>query len=132
MPAQSVADRVALFPFAVKLGMTELPDRAEATFVLPARPVLVGNPLIPALHGGAVAAFLETACAIVLARHLGLAQPPEQISINLQFLISGKLADVVTMPVIKRIGRRIAVLHAEAWQDDGASLICSAQCDFRR
>lgn len=113
------------------LGMEELIGEPEPTFVLRARPALVGNPLIPALHGGAVAAFLEAASAIALTRALGLKNIPKPISINVGFFASGQLADVMTRPVVKRVGRRIAVVHSEAWQEEGTVLICSAQCDFK-
>lgn len=126
-------DLLSRSPFATMLGMTEVIGEAEPTFVLHARPALVGNPLLPALHGGAVAAFLEAACAIVLARAVGIDEAPRPISTNLGFLASGRVVDVVTRPAIRRLGRRVAVVHADAWQgNDRSVLICSAQCDFAR
>lgn len=123
-------DPFHLSPFSKMLGLVELTDEPVPTFALRARAILVGNPLIPALHGGAVAAFLEAASAIVLARALGMDQLPRSISANLGFLASGRLIDITTQPSIRRIGRRIAVVHADAWQDETSVPICSAQFDF--
>ncbi|TAG18243.1 MAG: PaaI family thioesterase, partial [Rhodobacterales bacterium] len=39
----------------------------ELTAILPYHDSLIGNPMLPALHGGATAAFLEVAAIIELA-----------------------------------------------------------------
>lgn len=90
----------------------------------------IGNPVIPALHGGAISAFLELVCGALLARELDLVRIPQLISLNMQFLASTRLAPVIARPQVLRIGRRVAVAQAEAWQDGPAALVCTAQCEF--
>lgn len=91
---------------------------------------LIGNPLLPALHGGAVASFLELAAKRALERKLPPDQSPKLISVNLQFLASARLDALVTTPQIRRVGRRIAVVHAEAFHDGDSSAVCFAQFEF--
>ncbi len=60
---------IAATPFAVFLGL-RMEARGEGTIcVLPAQERLVGNPLLPALHGGAIAGFMECAAILYLLWH---------------------------------------------------------------
>ena len=54
-------------PYIVFLGIRFDRRGDELTAVLPFAPRLIGNPLLPALHGGAIAAFLEVAAIVELA-----------------------------------------------------------------
>lgn len=91
---------------------------------------MIGNPLLPALHGGAVTAFLELACGAVVARGLDWEILPRLISVNVQFLAPMRLRDVTARPAIRRMGRRVAVVHVDAWQEDPDAPVCAAQCEF--
>ncbi len=100
------------------------------TWRLSPGPDLIGNPLIPAVHGGAVTAFLELACGAVVAHRLNLSVLPRLVSVNIQFLAPTRLRDLVARPVIRRIGKRAAVVHADTWQENPGAPVCTAQCDF--
>jgi uncharacterized protein (TIGR00369 family) len=87
---------------------------------------LVGNPTIPALHGGAIAALLETtAIAVVLWRQ----EPevlPRPVTLTFDYLRSGRPVDVLASARIVRWGRRVCSVRAEAWQDDRDKPIAAA------
>lgn len=114
--------------FAQLLGamMTESGD----AFILTPVEDLIGNHLLPALHGGAVAAFLELAAKHTLERKLPSGKCPTLISVNLQFLASARLDALVTTPQVRRLGRRIAVVHAEAFHRGDPAAVCLAQLEF--
>ena len=97
--------------FAQLLGST-ISESGDA-FVLTPVEYMIGNPLLPALHGGAVASFLEVAAKRALARQLPHGHVPKLISVNLQFLASARPDALVTTPKVRRVGRRIAVVHAD-------------------
>ncbi len=63
-----VAAWLALVPYARRIGVSVLPDpQGEGLlFRLAPREGNVGNVLLPALHGGVVAAFMETAATLDL------------------------------------------------------------------
>ena len=103
--------------FARLLG-TMMTQSGE-TFTLIPREELVGNSLLPALHGGAIASFLELAAQLALSRTLSPGQSSRLISVNLQFLAPVRLVAVSTTPTLMRVGRRIAVVHAEAVEPSG-------------
>ena len=113
----------------------------ELTATLPYDDALIGNPLIPALHGGATAAFLETTAIIELAwatmwegmEHGGPAGPvqlPKTIDFTVDFLRSGLPRDAYARARVNRSGRRYASVHVEAWQDNRARLFAQATGHF--
>ena len=114
--------------FARLLG-TMMTQSGE-TFTLIPREELVGNSLLPALHGGAIASFLELAAQLALSRTLSPGQSSRLISVNLQFLAPVRLVAVSTTPTLMRVGRRIAVVHAEAVEPSGTGRLCLAQLEF--
>ena len=65
---QSLIDRV---PYARFLGIQVVAQGDELTFVLPKHDNVVGNPTLPALHGGAVAGFMEQAAIIFILLQMG-------------------------------------------------------------
>ena len=109
---------------------------------------LIGNPLLPALHGGAIGAFLEITAIMELAWHLvwermegggeaaaaierGEFPPlPRTIDITVDYLRSGLPRDAYARARVNRMGRRYASVHVEAWQDNRARLIAQATGHF--
>ncbi len=97
---------------------------------------LIGNPLLPALHGGATAAFLEVTAIIELSwkmlwedieagrtdaaavdgRHLP--RLPKTIDFTVDYLRSGLPRDAYARARVNRSGRRYASVHVEGWQDN--------------
>ncbi len=63
----ALARLVAGVPYINFLGARFDRRGDELTAILPFHPSLIGNPAIPALHGGATAAFLEVTAIIELA-----------------------------------------------------------------
>jgi len=114
--------------FAQLLG-SMISESGDA-FVLTPVEYMIGSPLLPALHGGAVASFLEVAAKRALARKLPPGHFPKLISVNLQFLASARLDALVTTPKVRRVGRRIAVVHAEAFRREDPAAVCFAQLEF--
>ncbi len=53
-------------PYAVFLGIRAELYEGEILFILPEHEKLIGNPSLPALHGGVVGAFMEQAAAFHL------------------------------------------------------------------
>jgi uncharacterized protein (TIGR00369 family) len=107
----------------------------ELTAVLPFAPQLIGNPVIPALHGGVTAAFLEVT-AIVGLVWAGLAEGtavsalPKTIDLTVDYLRAGQPRDAFARARINRSGRRYASVQVEAWQDDPSRLFAQGTGHF--
>jgi uncharacterized protein (TIGR00369 family) len=110
-------------PFARCLGIRL---QADGTAVMPFTPKIIGNPILPAIHGGMTGAFLETTAVIGVARELGVAAPPKPIGLTINYLRSGRALDSFANVSIVKQGRRIVAFEAKAWQDDPEKPIASA------
>jgi acyl-coenzyme A thioesterase PaaI-like protein len=115
----------------------------ELTAVLPYHDNLIGNPMLPALHGGATAGFLEIAAMIELswsslwdgveaqgALPEGPLRLPKTIDFTIDYLRPGLPRDAYARARVNRFGRRYASVHVEAWQDNRARLFAQATGHF--
>ncbi len=133
-PRAQVLNRLASgIPYLGFLGIRIDTQGDELTGVLPFRPELIGNPAIPALHGGVTAAFLEVTAILGLVWTAldseGTDLPevlPKTIDLTVDYLRAGQPRDSFARARINRQGRRYASVQVEAWQDDPARLF--AQC----
>lgn len=120
----------------------------ELTAVLPFSDKLIGNPMLPALHGGATAAFLEVTALIELSWSIlwaevetgraeakvpdpnRLPRIPKTIDFTVDYLRSGLPRDAYARARVNRSGRRYASVHVEAWQDNRNKLFAQATGHF--
>ena len=117
-------------PYARFLGLqTVLVDDA-LTVVMPFADRLIGNPMIPALHGGSTAALLEMTAIAQVAISYPRLRLPRPINVTVAYLRSGRPVDVQARATISRAGRRVAYVMAEAWQDDPSQPIASLTAHF--
>lgn len=135
-------------PFVRFLGITFDRRGDELTAVLNFDEKLIGNPLLPAIHGGVTAAFLETTALIELgwqrlweevesgerdASSLtpdSLPRMPKTIDFTVDYLRSGLPRDAYARARVNRSGRRYASVHVEAWQDNRSRLYAQASGHF--
>ena len=109
-------------PFARCLGIRIATD---GTLVMPFSPRIIGNPILPAIHGGMTGAFLETTAIVGVTRELGVS-PPKPIGLTINYLRSGRALDSHANVSIVKQGRRVVAFEARAWQDDPDRPIASA------
>ena len=120
----------------------------ELTALLRFDDKLIGNPILPALHGGAIAAFLEITAIIELSWSLiwadmesgvldlatlevgKLPRLPKTIDFTVDYLRSGLPRDAYARARVARSGRRYASVNVEAWQDKRTRLFTQATGHF--
>ena len=135
-------------PYIQVLGIQFERRGDELTGVMPFKEELIGNPLLPALHGGATAAFLEMTAIITLSWAYiwedmesgaldvtkltpeSLPRLPKTIDFTVDYLRSGLPRDGYARARINRSGRRYASVHVEAWQDHRDRLFAQATGHF--
>jgi len=110
-------------PFARCLGIRTGHDD---TLVMPFSQQIIGNPILPAIHGGITGAFLETTAIVGVTRELGIEARPKPIGLTINYLRSGRALDSHARVSIVKQGRRVVAFEAQAWQDDPAKPIASA------
>ena len=117
-------------PYARFLGLTSEQDGDDLIVTMPFADRLIGNPMLPALHGGATAALLELTAVAQAALSYPRLRLPRPINVTVAYLRSGRPADVHARARISKAGRRVAHVLAEAWQEDEAQPIASLTAHF--
>jgi uncharacterized protein (TIGR00369 family) len=115
------------WPYARFLGVRLEAGESGQIAVLPFAERLIGNPILPALHGGVVASFLELAA---LARLGAEGRRARTIDITVDYLRPARPVTFYAEARILKLGRRAANLAVEAWQEDRESPVAALRGHF--
>lgn len=145
---RTLAVLVESVPYARFMGIDFDRRGDELTAVLKFDEKLIGNPILPALHGGATASFLEVTAIMELSFNMlwddvesgrlapdtlspeTLPRLPKTIDFSVDYLRSGLPRDAYARARVNRSGRRYASVHVEAWQDQRARLFAQGTGHF--
>jgi uncharacterized protein (TIGR00369 family) len=111
-----IRDVFAAVPYAGLLGVDLELKGDELTLVLPYKDMLIGNPMLPALHGGVVGALMELTALAQLCVAMRQTAIPKTIDIGIDYLRSGRPIPTFARARVTKLGRRIANVRVEAWQ----------------
>lgn len=125
-----MTDLLDRIPYARFLGLVSEQEGGTLTVTMPFADRLIGNPMLPALHGGATAALLELTAVAQVAVSYPRLRLPRPINVTVAYLRSGRPIDVRARARISKAGRRVAHVLAEAWQEDEAQPIASLTAHF--
>ena len=145
---EALSKLIDSIPYISFLGVDFDRRGDEITAILPFKDDLIGNPSLPALHGGSIAAFLEISAFIELSwmqiwrqienpslivepsKALGILSLPKTIDFSVDYLRSGLPRDAYARAKVNRVGRRYASVHVEAWQDNRNRLFAQGTGHF--
>jgi len=134
--AQRVTEAIAEIPYVAKLGIIPRFKDGEFLLVLPFKDSNIGNPVLPALHGGAIGGFMEMAaiCQLIIDRaeagYDSEAELPKPIGINIDYLRRGKPAETYARAILFKSGKRVSNVRVEAWQEDSDRPIAALHGHF--
>ncbi len=117
-------------PFAQTLGMRCEVLGDEMTAILPFQEKLIGNVAIRALHGGAIASFLELTAMPQVFLVSDMPRPPKPINLTIDYLRQGHAKDLYARAYVLKMGRRMASVRAEAWQENRAEPVTALMAHF--
>ena len=138
-------------PFCKTLGIKLDCLGNEITTHLPFKKDFIGNPAIPALHGGIIGSFLEITAIIQLSWAIFLERKDDQINlkksslevqdtilqripktidITIDYLNSGRPMESFARAKINKIGRRYASVSVISWQDEPSKPFAMASGHF--
>lgn len=134
-PWQAPADSTAVqlgqpIPYVRYLGVRESRAGDSRLYRLPFDEKLVGNPRLPALHGGVVAGFAETAATLQVIHALGGARQPKSIDFSIDYLRVGRPEEVFASCEIVRLGARVALVQVRCWQHSPERPIAVCRAHF--
>lgn len=121
---------LASIPYARFIGVRAELAGDEMTAVLPFSDLIVGNPILPAIHGGVLGAFMEMTALAQLSIVEPLKRQPRTIDVSIEYLRSGRPLTTFARARINKVGRRIANVHVEAWQEQRAAPIAALRGHF--
>jgi len=131
---QPDADTLAMWlgkiPYASYLGIRAQIEGGDILFVLPADRKLIGNPTLPAIHGGVIGAFMEQAGALHLLAKMQDPVLPKIINFSLDYLRPARLCDTYAQCKLTRQGRFIANITVSAWQQQSDQPNAIARAHF--
>ncbi len=145
---RALATLVDGVPYMKFLNITFDRRGDELTAVLNFDEAIIGNPMLPAIHGGVTAAFLETTAIIELGWQAlwgeiesgrldvedlsteTMPRLPKTIDFTVDYLRSGLPRDAYARARVNRSGRRYASVHVEAWQDNRSRLFAQGTGHF--
>ena len=116
--SQSVANElIAAIPYAKTLGIEVEYHEEGLILILPYLESNIGNPTLPALHGGAIGGFMEVCAMAELKRRSPNLPFPKPIGINIDYLRRGKPVTTYARANIFKEGARVANVRVRAWQE---------------
>ncbi len=121
-----------LVPYARLIGMRfePCPGGEGLCIRLPYRDDLIGRPGSGSLHGGLLGAFLEHGAIMQILWEGQSCYLPRIINFHVDYLRRGAQETTYATVEIRRQGRRVANVHASAWQSEPQRPIAAARGHF--
>jgi uncharacterized protein (TIGR00369 family) len=121
---------LAAIPYVRLLGLRASVQDGDLIAQLPGAQHLIGNPMLPALHGGTVGALLESTAILKLLLESDTHAVPKTITLTVDYLRSARVVDTSARATITRLGRRVANVQMRAWQDREDRPVAVAHAHF--
>ncbi len=125
--SKSFADIIETVPYARLIGMKAITMGDEIVFHLPAQQANIGNPTLPALHGGCIGGFMENAAIFHVLGTIEAQRIPKVVDFSLDYLRAGRYLDTFAYCEVVRQGRKVVNVNVSAWQTDKRQPIATAR-----
>ena len=125
-----VTELVDAIPYLRTLGISVDTSSGALIGKMTYGDALIGNASLPALHGGAIGALLESTAILQVFWESETLRLPKIVTITIDFLRSGRPVDTFARGVFTRQGRRVVNVSVEAWQEDRERPIARANAIF--
>ncbi|MCE8018259.1 PaaI family thioesterase [Halomonas sp. MCCC 1A17488] len=124
-----VAAWIERLPYARHIGVSVTSDAEGDGLIyhLEPREHNVGNILLPALHGGVVAAFMETAGTLDLMLSAREPRLPRIVDFSIDYLRTARVVPTHARCRLLREGRRLANVQVTAWQASESQPVATAR-----
>lgn len=114
-------------PYARLIGMSCIPIGESLLFTLPPNRDNLGNPTLPALHGGVIAGFMEMSATLYMLLTQDATSVPKVVDFAIDYLRPGRLQESYAECQVIRQGKKIVNVSILAWQDRKETAIATAR-----
>ncbi len=121
---------ISIVPYASHIGMTCERFGDEVVFRLPQKDTNLGNPILPAIHGGVLGGFMELSAALYLVMFQEIPKLPRIVDFSLDYLRAGLNRDTYVECQLTRQGNKVANVIVSAWQKNRREPIALARAHF--
>ncbi|GGY43522.1 thioesterase [Bacterioplanes sanyensis] len=121
---------VAAIPYAGLIGLQFQRFGKDVLFQLPKNDDNIGNPILPAIHGGVIGGFMELSASLHLLMTMETLAMPKMIDFSLDYLRAGRHQDTFAECQVWRQGSRVANVAINAWQAERTTPIATARAHF--
>lgn len=133
--SKAIADKdftklIESIPYAQMIGVGCMPIGDSSIFVLPQNDNNIGNPTLPALHGGVLAGFMETAAALHVMMSADTQGVPKIVDFSIDYLSPGRHCDSFAQCEVVKLGRKVVNVTVTAWQTVPEKPIATARAHF--
>ncbi len=125
--AKRFSEIIETVPYARLIGMKALTLGEELVFHLPALESNIGNPTLPALHGGCIGGFMENAAIFHVLGTIEAERIPKVVDFSLDYLRAGRFLDTFASCTVVRQGRKVVNVSISAWQTRKEEPIATAR-----
>lgn len=121
---------LAQIPYAQLIGIQFERFGKDVLFRLPKNDNNIGNPILPAIHGGVIGGFMELSASLHLMMTSESTALPKIIDFSLDYLRAGRHQDTFAECQVWRQGSRVANVAITAWQTERTSPTATARAHF--
>ena len=116
---EKLARLFASAPFFRFLGMSfNSVEVGHVEIEIPFRQELIGNPEVPALHGGVISALLDTCGGAAVWSQLGKGDRVSTVDLRVDYLRPGRAETLIGVGHVIRLGNRVGVAELKAFHPD--------------
>ena len=113
---EKLARLFASTPFFRFLGMSfNSVEVGRVEIEIPFRQELIGNPELPALHGGVISALLDTCGGAAVWSQLGKGDRVSTVDLRVDYLRPGRPETLIGVGRVIRLGNRVGVAELKAF-----------------
>ena len=117
-------------PYARFIGLECDRFGDDLIFRLPRKEQNLGNPILPAIHGGVIGGFMELSAVIYLMMAQEALRMPRIVDFSLDYLRAGLDRETFAECQLTRQGNRVANVMITAWQKSRSQPIATARAHF--
>lgn len=121
---------LASIPYAETIGLVCDRFGDDLIFRLPRKAENLGNPILPAIHGGVIGGFMELSAAIYLMMAQDVLRMPRIVDFSLDYLRAGLDRETYAECRLTRQGNRVSNVQVTAWQKSRSQPIATARAHF--
>lgn len=121
---------VDAIPYARLIGMHAHRFGDAWLYEMPYSTRIQGNPSLPAVHGGVIGGFMETAALVHCLLHMESPGFPKVVDFSIDYLRAALSKPTFAECSIVRQGRKIVNVSIHAWQTTRAEPVATARTHF--